>query len=154
MVKSKKKKIPIEKLKKKKKKYAHRIRIRRSVRVTEVDNGIQKKRMPIPSAKTPIVIEKPVPVTNLKNPIVVVTDCSGMECPIVALENLGVRIVHIASCDVDKSAKKFIIHNFKPYRYFDDITIRDHKKEFAALRKLGWLYVVAQCSKRARWETY
>jgi len=28
------------------------------------------------------------------------------------------------------------------------------KKEFAALRKLGWLYVVAQCSKRARWETY
>ena len=115
---------------------------------------IRKKKMPILSAKTPIVIEKPVPVTNLKNPIVVVTDCSGMECPIVALENLGVRIVHIASCDVDKSAKKFIIHNFKPYRYFDDITIRDHKKEFAALRKLGWLYVVAQCSKRARWETY
>ena len=107
---------------------------------------IQKKKMPIPSAN--MTIEKPVPVTNLKNPIVVVTDCSGMECPIVALGNLGVRIVHIASCDVDKSAKKFIIHNFEPHHYFDDIMIRDHKKEFAPLRKLGWLYVVAQCSKR------
>ena len=45
-------------------------------------------------------------------PIRVGTDCSGIETPIQALQNLGVGYEHIFSCENDSTAKKVIKTNF------------------------------------------
>ena len=44
----------------------------------------------------------------------VFTDFSGMESPILALEGLGVRHVHVGSCEKCLSLRKFILKNFHP----------------------------------------
>lgn len=54
------------------------------------------------------------------------TDCSGMEAPIQALRNLGVKHDHIFSCDIDKSVKKTIDANYPAQIWYDDLTSRDN----------------------------
>ena len=58
----------------------------------------------------------------------VATDCSGMETPIQAFDNLGIPYDHVFASDVDVNAKKFIQSNFKPRTFYDDMTHRDHVK--------------------------
>ena len=55
----------------------------------------------------------------------IATDCSGIETPIMALDEMGVNYTHIWSCDNDKKVKKFIRTNFSPLYYFDDISDRE-----------------------------
>lgn len=55
------------------------------------------------------------------------TDCSGIDAPIEALNQLGIKYSHLWSCDNDKFARKSILANYKPKQIFNDITTRDHK---------------------------
>jgi len=52
------------------------------------------------------------------------TDCSGMEAPIQAMENLGVNFEHRFSCDVDKHARATIQANFPHGKMYEDVTTR------------------------------
>lgn len=53
------------------------------------------------------------------------TDCSGLDSPIVALNLLGINVVHKWSCDNDPDIKKQILHTFNPEIYFHDMFDRD-----------------------------
>lgn len=60
-------------------------------------------------------------------PLIVNTDCSGMEAPIQALRNLKVPHRHLFSCDVDVNVRATIMENFPPEMgIFPDITKRDN----------------------------
>jgi hypothetical protein len=70
--------------------------------------------------------DKACPIQSRRNPILQVgTDCSGIEAPIQALRNLGVKYCHRFSCDKDKSVAKSINANFPSERFDEDISIRD-----------------------------
>ena len=56
------------------------------------------------------------------------TDCSGMEAPIQALNNLGVTVEHVFSCDIDEHAKKTIQENYPPLKWYKDLTKRDNER--------------------------
>ena len=43
------------------------------------------------------------------------TDCSGMEAPLQALNNMNIRYSHIFSCENDPQAIKTILGNFLPF---------------------------------------
>ena len=68
----------------------------------------------------------------LGDPLRVGTDCSGIEAPIQALENLGVLFRHVFSSDKDKHARDMIRTNFAPagsgHQLYGDITQRDHSR--------------------------
>jgi len=49
-----------------------------------------------------------------------------MEAPLQALKNLGVKIDHIFSCDIDHHVKKTIMENFPPKHWYPDLTTRDN----------------------------
>ena len=59
-----------------------------------------------------------------RSPLLVGTDCSGIETPLLALKNLKVPMRHVFSCDNDPHVKKVILANFKPEVFFDDLTQR------------------------------
>eukprot|EP00419_Tripos_fusus_P027165 CAMPEP_0172717574 /NCGR_PEP_ID=MMETSP1074-20121228/71810_1 /TAXON_ID=2916 /ORGANISM="Ceratium fusus, Strain PA161109" /LENGTH=318 /DNA_ID=CAMNT_0013542541 /DNA_START=88 /DNA_END=1041 /DNA_ORIENTATION=+ len=46
----------------------------------------------------------------------------------MALNNLGVGVDHVFSCDVNKYAKATIMANYPPKTFFDDLTKRDNTK--------------------------
>ena len=52
------------------------------------------------------------------------TDCSGMEIPLMALSNMGIKAKHVFSSDKDPVVKSFIEANFKPKVFFNDISDR------------------------------
>lgn len=59
------------------------------------------------------------------------TDCSGMEAPVQALQNLapfGVSLEHEFSCDVNAYAKDTITANFHNKIWYEDLTKRDNAK--------------------------
>jgi len=56
------------------------------------------------------------------------TDCSGMETPAMALQNLGVSVEHKFASDINKQAKATILANFPPAVFYDDLTERDNAK--------------------------
>ncbi|KAI9094141.1 S-adenosyl-L-methionine-dependent methyltransferase [Phlyctochytrium arcticum] len=58
----------------------------------------------------------------------VATDFSGIEAPIVALQQLGVEYSHEWSCEIDAKCRKMIQSNHSPKRLFEDITTRDHSQ--------------------------
>lgn len=63
----------------------------------------------------------------VRNTLLVNTDCSGIEAPLQALRNLGVKYAHLFSCDVDKNVRATIMANFPPEKYlYEDITSRDN----------------------------
>ena len=64
--------------------------------------------------------------TSAHGPVRVGTDCSGMEIPIQALQNLGVGYEHIFSCDTDADSKAVIEANFPSQVFYPDITTRDN----------------------------
>ena len=56
------------------------------------------------------------------------TDCSGIEAPIQALQQLKIPFEHVFSCEKDKYALESIRANYNPKIIYEDITTRDHKK--------------------------
>mgnify|MGYP006079145781 CR=1 FL=1 len=53
------------------------------------------------------------------------TDCSGIEAPIQALQQLGIKHRHVFSSDIDKYVLQSIKANYDPEKIFNDITERD-----------------------------
>lgn len=49
------------------------------------------------------------------------TDCSGIEAPIQALKNLGIKFSHKWSCEIDKYAQESLLANYNPELLFTDI---------------------------------
>ena len=56
------------------------------------------------------------------------TDCSGMEVPIMALNNLSIDYEHTFSCDNDPHAIQTIKANFEPQTIYPDVATRDNSK--------------------------
>lgn len=56
------------------------------------------------------------------------TDCSGIEAPIEALHQLGIKFRHKWSCEIDPYARMSIKANYNPETLYDDITKRDHSR--------------------------
>jgi DNA (cytosine-5)-methyltransferase 1 len=54
------------------------------------------------------------------------TDCSGIEAPIQALQQLNIPFQHKWSCEIDKFARQSIEANYKPEKMYLDITKRKH----------------------------
>lgn len=54
------------------------------------------------------------------------TDCSGIEAPIQALQQLGLPFEHSFSCEIDKYALQSIKANYHPKKIYHDITKRKH----------------------------
>jgi len=50
----------------------------------------------------------------------------------MALQNLGIEVDHVFSCDVNKHVKSTIMANYPPKIFFDDLTKRDNSKAPAA----------------------
>ena len=53
------------------------------------------------------------------------TDCSGIEGPIQALQQLNVRFRHEFSCEKDEYCQESIKANYNPRYLYDDMTTRD-----------------------------
>jgi DNA-cytosine methyltransferase len=62
---------------------------------------------------------------GMSKKITVGTDCSGLEAPIIALNNMNVDHKHLFSCDNNIHVKEHIRVNFKPIEYYDNIEDRD-----------------------------
>lgn len=56
----------------------------------------------------------------------IATDCSGIEAPIMALDELNIKYNHIFSSDINKHSEHFIKTNFPPYKFYDDMRNRDN----------------------------
>jgi DNA (cytosine-5)-methyltransferase 1 len=54
------------------------------------------------------------------------TDCSGIEAPIQALQQLGIPFEHSFSCDKDTYVLQSIKANYHPKKIYTDITKRKH----------------------------
>lgn len=67
------------------------------------------------------------PVGRPRHPRVTIgTDCSGIEAPVIALENLGVEVIHKFACDNQKAIQAVIKRNFAPESVYDDVSTRDN----------------------------
>ena len=78
-------------------------------------------------------------LANDPSVINVFTDCSGMEAPIQALQNLHIDFQHLAASDINDASRRFIKNNFAPKLLFRDLTKRRSTER--ALAQCG-----AQCS--------
>lgn len=56
------------------------------------------------------------------------TDCSGMEAPLYALDNLRIPYTHVFSCDIDPHVHSTIKANHQPQNFYTNLLTRDHKK--------------------------
>jgi len=54
------------------------------------------------------------------------SDCSGIEAPIQALQQLGIPFEHSFCCEKDKYALQSIKANYTPKKIYTDITKRKH----------------------------
>lgn len=59
--------------------------------------------------------------------LLVATDCSGIEAPIQALEQMKVSFSHLWSCDIDPYVYESIKINYNPKKFYKDIFSRNHK---------------------------
>lgn len=66
-------------------------------------------------------------LSQIKNPIKVGTDCSGIDAPIHALKIMNIPFVYKFASDINAHAKQSIMCNHPPEIFFDDITKRKHK---------------------------
>ena len=53
------------------------------------------------------------------------TDCSGIEAPIQALQNLGIPFTHEFACEIDPYCRQSIEANYSPNMIFENIKTRD-----------------------------
>ena len=63
---------------------------------------------------------------DIRGPLRVGTDCSGIEAPIQAFENLDVEFKHVFSSDKDPHVQQMIRANFAGHHIYEDLTKRDH----------------------------
>ena len=69
----------------------------------------------------------------------VTTDCSGIEAPLVALQQLGVPYEHAFSSEICPTARKQLLANHAPQILYDDVTKRDNYNAPAVdLYVAGW----------------
>jgi DNA (cytosine-5)-methyltransferase 1 len=61
------------------------------------------------------------------NMIRIGTDCSGIDAPIQALQQLKIPFEHKWACEKDQYARQSIKANYNPEMMFEDILSRDHK---------------------------
>ncbi|CAE8602005.1 unnamed protein product [Polarella glacialis] len=62
------------------------------------------------------------------HPLLVGTDCSGLEAPIFALRAMGLPHRHLFSSDIASAPKAMILANAKPEKaFYDDILVRCHE---------------------------
>lgn len=52
------------------------------------------------------------------------TDCSGIDTPLLALQNMGIQFEHTFSCENERHAKEVLLYNHSPLHFYDDITKR------------------------------
>jgi len=69
---------------------------------------------------------KLLPKVTVKKPLLIGTDCSGIEAPIQALELLKIPYIHKFSSEIDKKTKSLLECNYAPEIIYDDITKRNH----------------------------
>ena len=69
--------------------------------------------------------------------ITIATDFSGLDCPVTALQKMGISYKHVFSCDNDIHCKKQILANHSPVCFFDDIKAFSTEREDRYLR-LGY----------------
>ena len=62
-----------------------------------------------------------IQVSTSREEILLGTACSGLEVPVVALQNGGVPFHHAFSIEVDKHVRAMIEANHKPGQMFEDI---------------------------------
>jgi hypothetical protein len=58
-------------------------------------------------------------------PVRIMTDCSGLEAPLLGCEEAGLNLVHVASCDVCPRVRAWIREHHSPQILFDDMLTRD-----------------------------
>ncbi len=63
---------------------------------------------------------------DIRGPLRVGTDCSGIEAPIQAFENLDVEFKHVFSSDKDPHVQQMVRANFAGHHIYEDLTKRDH----------------------------
>lgn len=56
------------------------------------------------------------------------TDCSGIEAPLEALQQMGISYEHVFSSEIDQHASNYIKKTHRPSKLYGDITKRDPKK--------------------------
>ena len=56
------------------------------------------------------------------------TDCTGLDAPYIALQQLNIKFKYIFASEIDSHLYNYIYDNHKPNLLFNDITIRDHSK--------------------------
>ena len=58
----------------------------------------------------------------------IATDCSGLESAVSVLRNLLGKndVAHVFGCDNNPDVKKFVLQNFTPATWYDDISSRCH----------------------------
>jgi DNA (cytosine-5)-methyltransferase 1 len=56
-----------------------------------------------------------------RRPIMIATDCSGIDSPIAALQKLNIEYEHLWSCDINHHCRKIILDNHKPQFFFDNL---------------------------------
>jgi DNA (cytosine-5)-methyltransferase 1 len=54
------------------------------------------------------------------------TDCSGLDAPLIALDNLKIPYTHVFSCEIDQYARQSLLANHNPIHVYTDITKRDN----------------------------
>lgn len=65
---------------------------------------------------------------NKKKPLIIGTDCSGIEAPIQALELLKIPYSHKFSSEINPKTRELLKLNYDPEVLYPDITTRDHSK--------------------------
>jgi site-specific DNA-cytosine methylase len=58
---------------------------------------------------------------GVSKPLIVATDCSGIETPIVVLRRLGIPFRHLFSSDSNPSVRRYIKGNFSPETLYESV---------------------------------
>lgn len=64
----------------------------------------------------------PGPINGLR----IGTDCSGIEAPIMALQQMGIPHEHVFSCEIDPIVCETVQMNYSPKRVYTNIVTRNH----------------------------
>ena len=58
-------------------------------------------------------------------PLAVATDCSGIECPLMALQSLEIPYIHKFSSELDRATRRQLLANHAPQTMYEDMLQRD-----------------------------
>ena len=62
-----------------------------------------------------------------RGPLNVATDCSGLDTPVAALEEILARnrqMAHVFSSEIDPQTRAILLHNFTPHIHYTDLALR------------------------------